>query len=194
MRRLPSASTIALVVLAALFGSIQPAEAFQGVLVNGERVTQEDFVREFARLGVQITEAVPDGAYWYDRVSGLWGEEGGAALGQMPPEFDLGGTLALDASTGGTGIVINGRELHVTEAAFLQQRFGYVIPGRYWLNAMGVGGFEGGPAAFNLAAAAQQAQSSGAYTRRGPFGSMGSDGECSYFMTPGGSSVMTGNC
>ena len=57
---------------------------------------------------------------------------------------------------------------------------------------MGIGGFEGGPASFNLAAAVQQA--GGSYTRRGPFGSMGSDGQCSYFMTPGGSSVMSGNC
>jgi len=194
MRILPSTAAISLIVLAGLIGSTEPVAAFQGVLVNGERVTQEDFVREFARLDVQITDVVPDGAYWYDRVSGLWGEQGGPALGQMPPEFDLGGTLALDASGGGTGIVINGRELHLTEAAFLVQLFGYVVPGRYWLNAMGIGGFEGGPAAFNLAAAAQQAQSSGGYTRRGPFGSMGSDGECSYFMTPGGSSVMTGNC
>ena len=194
MRHLPSASTIAFVVFAALLGSVESAAAFQGVFVNGALVGQEDFAREFARLGVQLTDAVPDGAYWYDRVSGLWGEQGGPTLGQMPPELDLGGVLAIDASTGGTGIVINGRELHLTEAAFLQQLFGYVIPGRYWLNPMGVGGFEGGPAAFNLAAAAQQAQSSGGYTRRGPFGSMGSDGECSYFMTPGGSSVMTGNC
>jgi hypothetical protein len=111
----------------------------------------------------------------------------------MPPELELGGELAADASTGGTGIFFNGRELHLTEAAYLQQLFGYVIPGRYWLSPMGVGGFEGGPALFNLVAAAQQ-QGGGGYTRRGPFGSMGSDGECSYYMTPGGSSVMTGNC
>lgn len=26
-----------------------------------------------------------------------------------------------------------------------------VVPGRYWVNALGIGGFEGGPAMFNLA-------------------------------------------
>jgi hypothetical protein len=114
----------------------------------------------------------------------------------MPPDLNLGGPLAIDASTGGTGIVINGRELHLSEALYLQQLFGYVIPGRYWLNAMGIGGAEGGPAMFNLVALAQQQSGGGgaSYTRRGPFGSMGSDGNCSYYMTPGGSSVMSGNC
>lgn len=187
-------------VLLALSGtvSIAPAgvDAQERIFVNGERVVQEDFVRELARFGVPMTVEVPDGQYWYDRVSGLWGVHGGPSLGQMPPDLVLGGQLRVDASTGGTGIVVNGRELHLTEALYLQQLFGYVIPGRYWMNAMGVGGFEGGPAAFSLAAAIQQQSGGGgnSYTRRGPFGSMGSDGECSYFMTPGGSSVMTGNC
>jgi hypothetical protein len=169
-------------VLPALFAAAVLAEpavaqAPAGVLVNGVQVTQDDFARELGRLGIQLGIEVPDGDYWYDRVSGLWGLRGGPAQGQMPPELNIGGALAADASTGGTGIFINGRELHLSEAAFLQQLFGYVIPGRYWLNAMGIGGFEGGPAAFNLAAAARQA--GGGYTRRGPFGSMGSDGQCS---------------
>jgi len=193
MLRSLSSCTIALVVSGSLVGGAEPTEAQQGIFVNGERVVQEDFVRELARFGVPMTVEVPDGEYWYDRVSGLWGIQGGPALGQMPADLDLGGALTVDASTGGTGIIINGRELHLTEAVYLQQLFGYVIPGRYWLNAMGIGGVEGGPALFNLVALAQQA-GGGSYTRRGPFGSMGSDGECSYFMTPGGSSVMTGRC
>jgi hypothetical protein len=189
-----SPSTVALVLIGALLVLGEPTHAQQDISVNGERVLQEDFVREFARFGVDMTATeVPAGDYWYDRISGLWGVEGGPSVGQMPPELDLGGPLRAEASTGGTGIFLNGRELHLTEAAYLQQLFGYVIPGRYWLNAMGIGGFEGGPASFNLASAAQQ-QGGGGYTRRGPFGSMGSDGECSYYMTPGGSSVMTGNC
>lgn len=185
---------IPLLALGSLAMVPESTEAQQGVFVNGERVVQDDFARELARFGLPMTVQVPDGAYWYDRVSGLWGVHGGPALGQMPPAMELGGALRMNASTGGTGVVVNGRELHPTEAAYLQQLFGYVIPGRYWMNAMGVGGFEGGPALFNVAAAAQQQAGGGSYTRRGPFGSMGSDGECSYFMTPGGSSVMTGNC
>lgn len=193
-RRWLSPSTIALVVCGSLVGCADATEAQEEIFVNRERVVQDDFVRELARFGLPITVEVPDGEYWYDRVSGLWGVQGGPALGQMPADLDLGGALRVDASTGGTGIIINGRELHLTEALYLQQLFGYVIPGRYWLNAMGIGGFEGGPAAFNLVALAQQQQGGGSYLRRGPFGSMGSDGECSYFMTPGGSSVMSGRC
>jgi hypothetical protein len=172
----------------------EPADAQQGVLVNGEPVAQEDFTRELARVGVLVSVQVPDGEYWYDRVSGLWGVWGGPTIGQMPPDLDLGGELRADASTGGTAIFINGRELHPTEALYLQQVFGYTIPGRYWMNAVGIGGNEGGPATFNLFAAAQQQQGGTGYTRRGLFGSAGSDGNCSYYMTPGGSSVMTGNC
>jgi len=191
-----SRSAIAIAVCGSFVGTAVSAEAQQGISVNGERVVQEDFARELARFGVPMTVEVPDGAYWYDRMSGLWGVQGGPAVGQMPPELNLGGALAVDASTGGTGIVFNGRELHLTEALYLQQLFGYVIPGRYWLNAMGIGGVEGGPALFNLVALAQQQSGGGggSYTRRGPFGSMGSDGNCSYYMTPGGTSVMSGNC
>jgi hypothetical protein len=194
----PLPARFALGVLAALIGSFHPAGAQEdtyadAIYVNGSVVTQGDLVREFAGLGVDFPVEVPNGWYWYDRVSGLWGMQGGPTVGQMPPELNLGGELAADASVGGTGIFMNGRELHLTEAAYLQQLFGYVILGRYWLNPMGIGGFEGGPALFSLVAAAQQ-QGGGGYTRRGPFGSMGSDGQCSYYMTPGGSSVMTGNC
>ncbi|NIR42897.1 MAG: hypothetical protein GWN99_03350, partial [Gemmatimonadetes bacterium] len=78
---------------------------------------------------------------------------------------------------------------------YLQSIFGYVNPGRYWLNFYGVGGYEGGPAIFDLRAAAAAAGSGGVYggqTRRTPFGGLGSDGNCSYYLHPSGSSVM--NC
>lgn len=187
-----SRTAFTLALTAALAAAPAIAHGQQGIFVNGEPATQDDFVRELARFNLPMAVQVPDGRYWYDPISGLWGIEGGAALGQMPPTLELGGPLREDASGGTTAIFVNGRELHLTEAAYLQQLFGYVIPGRYWLNAFGIGGNEGGPALFNLAALAQQA--GGSYTRRGPFGSMGSDGQCSYYMTPGGASVMTGNC
>ncbi len=56
----------------------------------------------------------------------------------------------------------------------------------------GIGGYEGGPAIFNLAAAGAQGGMYGGTTRRTPFGGLGGDGNCSYFMHPNGSSVM--NC
>lgn len=175
-------------------GAAGAAHAQDAIFVNGERVVQEDYVRELARYGIPMTVQVPDGDYWYDKNSGLWGVRGGPTLGQMPPELSLGGELQADASGSGSGIFINGRELHATEVLYLQQLFGYTVPGRYWMNAMGVGGMEGGPAIFNLVALAQSQGGGSSYTRRGLFGSMGSDGNCSYFMTPGGSSVMTGAC
>ncbi len=175
-------------------GATIPAAAQDRVIINGERVTQEAFAGELGRLGFSVTTEVPDGDYWYDDVSGLWGVRGGPMLGQLPPDLNLGGKLPADASGSGSGVFMNGRELHSTEVAYLQQLFGYTIPGRYWMNAQGVGGVEGGPPIFDMVAVARSLNRAGSYTRRGLFGSMGSDGSCSYFMTPGGSSVMTGAC
>ena len=178
-----------------LFGATAPSVSAQdGVLVNGERVTQEEFAQQLARYGIPLAVQIPDGDYWYDKMSGLWGVRGGPTMGQLPPELDLGGELEADVSGSGSGVFINGRELHPTEVAYLQQLFGYTVPGRYWMNAMGIGGMEGGPPLFNLVALAQSQSGGSGYTRRGLFGSMGSDGNCSYYMTPGGSSVMTGAC
>ena len=191
-RQLRHALTALSITLAVTVSS-QAAEAQSSIHVNRALETQESFDREFAKLGVEQIVTIPFGDYWYDPMSGLWGVEGGPALGQMPPDLALGGSLRSDASAGSTSIFVNGRELHVSEAVYLQQLFGYVVPGRYWMNAMGIGGLEGGPPQFNLAVASRQAAANG-YTARGAFGSMGSDGNCSYFMTPGGSSVMTGNC
>ncbi len=170
----------------------QMVSAQNNVRVNGQIVTQQEFVSELGRVGLTLPGPVPDGSYWYDAVSGLWGQEGGPTLGQMPPGLALGGELQENASGGGTGVFINGRELHLLEVAYLQQMFGYTVPGRYWMNAQGIGGLEGGPPIFNLVAAAQARSGGNGYVRRGLFGSTGSDGSCSYYMHPNGSSVMTG--
>lgn len=166
------------------------------VYVNGVMVSAEEIQALQQRMGIPTTAPIPAGRYWYDNVSGLWGMEGGPTAGQLLPNLDLGGPLRAGASGGNTGVFINGREIHPLEAAYLQRLFGYVIPGRYWLNWQGIGGFEGGPPAFNLMAAAQAAGSGGGgyggYTRRTPFGSIGGDGNCSYYLHPNGSSVS--NC
>jgi hypothetical protein len=172
------------------------AQTATGIVVNGEQVTHADLLSLQRQLGVPLQAAIPPGNYWYDGISGLWGYDGGPAMGQISPGLRVGGQLSPWASGGGTGVFVNGRELHIAEVLYLQQIFGYVIPGRYWMNAAGIGGPEGGPATFNLAQAAAQAGGGsaggyGGYTSRTPFGGTGGDGNCSYYLHPDGPSVMS---
>jgi hypothetical protein len=189
--------TILPVLCTLLIGSTATAQKQGGVSVNGQLVSAEQIQVALQTMGIQPGAAtIPPGRYWYDSKSGLWGMEGGPTVGQIFPELELGGPLQPNASGGGTGVFINGRELHPQEVAFLQRIFGVVIPGRYWMDWQGVGGYEGGPALFNVAAAAAAAGAQGGMyggqTRRTLFGGTGSDGNCSYYMHPSGSSVM--NC
>ena len=170
-------------------------EGTRRVMMNGTALTETDIASLERAYGVPVQP----GRYWYDKTSGLWGLEGGALAGQIHPGLNMGGPLRADASQGNTGVFINGRELPMQEVQFLQQ-LGPVLPGRYWMNAQGVGGMEGGPAIFNVgtAIAAQQKKGGGmgsGYNRTTPGGHLGSDGNCSYYFDPkSGSSVMSGNC
>ena len=116
------------------------------VYVNGAVLNAQ------TRQGLERAYGVPikPGRYWYDKVSGVWGLEGGPAAGQIHPNLNLGGPLKRDASKGKTGVIVNGRELHHKDVSALQQCL-QVIPGRYWVLANGMGGLEGGPPSFNLA-------------------------------------------
>ena len=104
---------------------------------------------------------VQNGAYWYDRMTGAWGAMRGPTLGFILPGLALGGTLRADASNGDTGVFINGRELHRIDVHGLMQ-LGAVYPGRYWVDAYGNFGFEGGAALGNLWRLARQRAASGA--------------------------------
>lgn len=99
---------------------------------------------------------IQDGAYWYDKLCGAWGICGGPCLGLIQPGLPLGGTLMPDASNGNTGVFVNGRQLHVLDVVALQQ-ITMVLPGRYWLDAQGNFGYEGGPLMGNLMSLAQLA-------------------------------------
>ena len=107
-------------------------------------------------LEQQYRTAIPNGRYWYDRVSGAWGLEGGPALGFTATGLALGGPLPSDISGKGTGVFINGRELHPQDVAGLQQLTGPIAPARYWLDGQGNAGYEGGPAITNLRVLATQ--------------------------------------
>jgi hypothetical protein len=182
--------TLALAVFATLLcgGNVH---AQQGVVVNGVALDPQTIAQLQRAYG-----AIVPGRYWYDPMSGLWGRERGPTAGQIAPNLRLGGPLRRDASGGGTGVFVNGRELPPADVAQLRQLYGTVNPGRYWLNAQGIGGYEGGPAQFNLPAAAAQARGGGGrgYNRTTPGGHLMSDGNCFGYMHPNGSSVMSGNC
>jgi hypothetical protein len=130
--------------------------SFNGVMLTGQPLATLEQLERWH--GVTL----PNGHHWYDSLSGLWGIWGQGSQGQIAAGLTLGGPLPPNASGGGqdsqTGVFINGRELHPTEVADLQQ-ITQVYPGRYWLDAQGNGGIEGQPLSFNLVTLAQQAQS-----------------------------------
>jgi hypothetical protein len=117
------------------------------VVVNGRSLTAETL------RALQQVYPVPiaPGRYWYDRMSGAWGREGEPIAGQMIAGLALGGELRADASRGNSGVFINGRQITAGEKAYLEQLCQTpVLPARYWILFNGMGGYEGGPATFNL--------------------------------------------
>jgi hypothetical protein len=160
----------------------------QMVFVNQTRLDEKEIQTLEALYNVRLQS----GYFWYDAVSGLWGLDGGPTMGQILPGLKLGGPLRADASKSNTGVFINGREIHELEFLYLQRVFGTVNPGRYWLNAQGIGGYEGGPPQFNLNIKAQRIGND--WIKRTPGGTIGGSGGCMYYSHPNGSSVMTGSC
>jgi hypothetical protein len=152
------------------------------VVINGTRLSnkQVNSLEQAYRVKIQ------DGAYWYDKTCGAWGLQGGPTAGFILPNLDLGGPLRADASNGTTGVFVNGRQLHTYDVLALQQLLGPVALGRYWLDAQGNVGIEGGPMLFNIVRIANTAP------RRGGAGSTyrsnitgiggGSSGGTSYVM------------
>jgi len=151
-------------LLVMVFGAAAPVAA-QDVFVN--RVQLDDKTREALERGYGVR--IPPARYWYDTFSGVWGVEGGPAQGQIHPGLRLGGPLHADASNGDTGVFVNGRQLHQLDVAALR-RCTQVIPGRYWVAANGVGGYEGGPPTFNLAMLCGNAGGGGSSTRCDNYG------------------------
>ena len=121
------------------------------VVVNRVRLTEEQVKAFEQRWSIQVR----DGTYWYDRVSGAWGMDGGPTAGWIMPGLELGGALPADASHGNSGVFINGRELHQLDVAALM-RITPVYPGRWWVDAQGTFGAEGGAPIGNLWLLARQ--------------------------------------
>jgi hypothetical protein len=183
----------ALLVLACALG------ACGGVTVNDVALSTDDRTAIEAAYRVRIA----DGDYWYDRTSGLWGVRGSGVRGVIVAELALGGgALRGDASGGDTGVFVNGRELPRSDLSALEGLVGGVAPGRYWLDANGWAGLEGGPALVNLYAAAQSGGGGGgaggggggeAWLRNTAGGGIGGQGDCFYFIDAS-SSYTGGGC
>lgn len=156
--------TFALAVLLAINAR---ADELTGIVVNGVELTQEAVLSLERNYRIRIADvelsdeqiaAVLDlfgielkkGHFWYDSVSGAWGYEGLPPAGRIQPNLPVEGELRADASNGTTDVIVNGRILHQSEYDYLLRRFGYVIPGRYYLLPNGSYGFEGGPIMGNL--------------------------------------------
>jgi hypothetical protein len=160
------------------------------VVVNGVSLGDAQLAQLQAKYRVPITP----GQYWYDPRNGLWGNTGGPAQGLIMPGEPIGGPLPTNASGGGTGVFINGRELHPQDVQNLDMLFAAfgtrTQPGRYWSDGSGNFGVEGNPAPLgNFRAMMAQASRAGAssYYKNNPWSyttdyqGFGSNGEMSYY-------------
>lgn len=129
------------------------------VIVNGQALD----ARTLNQLETLYHLQIADGSYWYDPVSGAAGPAGGPTLTFILPGLGLGGPLRADASNGNTGVFVNGRELPAYDLAGLTRIVGYIAPGRYFLDAMGNAGAEGGPPTVNLLVAGQRSGGGGGW-------------------------------
>lgn len=109
-------------------------------------------------LETKYQTRIESGRYWYDNKCGAWGVEGGPTAGFIMAGLDLPSPMPVDISGGGTGISINGREIHPLDQQGLQRLFGITYQGHYWLDAQGNLGVVGGPAIVNILDAIQASQ------------------------------------
>ncbi len=163
------------------------AQAASGIRINRVELSA-DVVQALTQYNIRIAP----GDYWYDAFSGLFGMMGGPGLGFTMPGMQIGGPLPPDASGGGSGVFVNGRELHPQDVAALSA-LGPVYPGRYFLRYDGWYGLENGTVLGNLIVLSQQAAGGPGYNRTTYGGHLGSDGQTSYFFDPNsGCSVISG--
>jgi hypothetical protein len=148
------------------------------VIVNAERLTP----LQLRALELQYRVRIVPGRYWYDRVSGAWGIEGGPTAGLILPGLAVGGPLRADASRGSTLVWVNGRRLPWQDLVALQRLTGPILPGRYWLDARGNAGFEGGPVLVNLQQLAGRQRSAWSSYTRNTDASVGGDGNFFYYI------------
>lgn len=145
---------VVMLLLSAVVSAQQESDGEREITINRQPLSMEQIQALEYNYGVQIE----GGRYWYDQLCGAWGVEGGPTAGFIAAWLNLPGPMPADISGGSTGIYINGREIHPLDQRGLQALFGITYQGRYWLDAMGNLGVEGGPPLVNIVTAIQQAQ------------------------------------
>jgi len=159
------------------------------VIINNTVLSKAQLQEIMTRYGI---EPKP-GNYWYDPVSGLYGVNGYQSYGFMYPGHNFG-PLPRNASSGNTGVIVNGRELPQVEWAIWSYILGYYVPpGSYWLDSGGNVGNEGNNIpVVNLFAAAQKNSYSGQggggdnfWSSRFGAGNSSADGSQGYVSVPG---------
>lgn len=169
--RLPSLLCLSAVVLLGAGPQLARA-APPEIEINGRPATEADR-RVLADLARASGRPTRPGRYWYDAATGAFGLWGGPTVGFIASHLALGGRLPANASGGGrgelTGVFINGRELHPQDVVGLSMMMGVPVQrGRWWVDARGDAGVEGGPALFNIFALARQNRAAqGSYFRSG---------------------------
>lgn len=124
----------------------KPVDTYKRVVyINNERLSDA----RLERLQRQHQVAVRNGEYWYDPVSGHWGAIGTRPLGRIAVGLQFA-RLREVASNGQSQVTINGRRLQWQEVRDLQKLIGYMQPGKYWLDAQGHIGRQGGPIIANI--------------------------------------------
>jgi hypothetical protein len=161
------------------------------ITINGAYLTQSR-AQTLAQLEIGYHGSLPDGAYWYDPVNGACGVWGQPAAAILPAGLDLGPPLPSNASNGTSGVYINNRQLQHAEVQFLSALVGVQWQrGRYFVDAMGNAGLEGGGVLVNLVQVAQQrgqaasggGGAGGDYSKTYGFG----EGKSSFFSSADGS-------
>lgn len=145
----------------------------EAVKINGVKLSKEQ-INELEQM-LQIR--IPDGSYWYDKISGAWGMEGDSTNGIISPGLNIGGPLNENASNGNTGIFVNGRHLDMNDAKNIQKLI-QITPGHFWLDRQGNFGHEGETTMANLWALAKStANSNRSFSVNSSFGTVAGDEE-----------------
>lgn len=147
------------------------------VYVNGQKVP----ISELKAIKINYGITIGDGNYWYDSRCGAWGFKNGPTQGFIPARLKVGGYLKSTASNGKTNVFVNGRELPLVDVRALQ-RIINVVPGRFWLDDKGNGGYEGMAPTFNLVYLTRQKGGNSFYRNSYTGIGAGSSGDTSYVM------------